>query len=240
MSESAWLDRALAEFLADGQRGLAGLECFCRACTEALRVDGTAVSVFADAGRELVCATDETVAKLDEAQYTLGEGPYIDAQTAEAPVLVPDLTRSEGARWPAFTPSALEMGVHALFGFPLQLGAIRIGVLALYRRSSGPLERRELAAALRATDVAAWMLIRQEGDDRVADSDAQGWEESPWVRIEVSQATGMIMAQLGVSAEEAFARLRAYAFAQERRVGDVAADVVAKRLRFDQAVGDAG
>jgi AmiR/NasT family two-component response regulator len=51
-------------------------------------------------------------------------------------------------------------------------------------------------------------------------------------RAEVHQATGMISVQLGVSLEEAFVRLRAHAFASGGALGDVAGEVVGRRLRF--------
>jgi ANTAR domain-containing protein len=51
-------------------------------------------------------------------------------------------------------------------------------------------------------------------------------------RAEVDQATGMLTVQLGVTAAEAYARLRAYAYAQDRRLADVAGDIVARRLRL--------
>ncbi|MFD0630267.1 ANTAR domain-containing protein [Catenulispora yoronensis] len=53
-------------------------------------------------------------------------------------------------------------------------------------------------------------------------------------RAEVHQATGMISVQLGVSLAEALVRLRAHAWAADRLLADVAADVVARRLRFDE------
>jgi hypothetical protein len=49
----------------------------------------------------------------------------------------------------------------------------------------------------------------------------------------VHQASGMIAVQLGVGVGEALVRLRAYAFANDRRLTEVAADVVGRRLRFD-------
>jgi AmiR/NasT family two-component response regulator len=51
-------------------------------------------------------------------------------------------------------------------------------------------------------------------------------------RAEIDQATGMLTVQLGVPAAEAFARLRAYAYSQDRRLADVAGDIVARRLRL--------
>jgi hypothetical protein len=51
----------------------------------------------------------------------------------------------------------------------------------------------------------------------------------------VHQATGMISVQLGVSLAEALLRLRAHAYGQDRPVADVAADVVGRRMRFDDS-----
>jgi ANTAR domain len=61
-------------------------------------------------------------------------------------------------------------------------------------------------------------------------------------RAEIDQATGMVMVQLGVTAAEAFARLRAYSYARDRRLADVASDIVARRLRLhpDPPPGGAG
>jgi AmiR/NasT family two-component response regulator len=56
-------------------------------------------------------------------------------------------------------------------------------------------------------------------------------------RVEIDQATGMLTVQLGVSAGEAFARLRAYAYSRDRRLADVAGDIVARRLRLDPEPG---
>jgi hypothetical protein len=51
-------------------------------------------------------------------------------------------------------------------------------------------------------------------------------------RAEIDQATGMLTVQLDVPAAEAFVRLRAYAYAKDRRLADVAGDIVARRLRL--------
>jgi AmiR/NasT family two-component response regulator len=58
------------------------------------------------------------------------------------------------------------------------------------------------------------------------------WDRSWSNRAEIHQATGMVVAQLEISATDAFARLRAYAFAEQRQLADVARDVVARRLHF--------
>ena len=61
-----------------------------------------------------------------------------------------------------------------------------------------------------------------------------GWMQPATYRAEVHQASGMISVQLNVSLAEALVRLRAHAYAQERPIAEVAADVVARRLRFEE------
>ena len=85
--------------------------------------------------RETVHATDDVAASLEEAQLTFGQGPCVDAFTEGGPVLAADLRRAEYlARWPAFGPAALDSGARAVFALPLQIGAIRLGILDMYRR----------------------------------------------------------------------------------------------------------
>ena len=67
---------------------------------------------------------------------------------------------------------------------------------------------------------------------RTDPGDEQSWDRSWSSRAEIHQATGMVLAQLGVSAADAFARLRAHAFVEQRLLGDIARDVVARRLTF--------
>jgi hypothetical protein len=101
-------------------------------------------------------------------------------------------------------------------------------VLDLYRRAPGSLSREQSRDALSAADAAALMLLGLRTDP----GDELAWDWSWSKRAEIHQATGMAVAQLGLSAVDAFARLRAYAFAEQRRLGDVAHDVVDRRLHF--------
>jgi len=174
-------------------------------------------------------ATDRVAGELEEWQLSYGQGPCVDAFAGGGPVLVSDLDHPRyRGRWPVFTPAARASGARALFALPLQVGAIRLGVLDLYRTTPGPLTPPQLADALAYADVVGTLLLE------TAHGEASGLRDDPTAhQAEVHQATGMIVAQLGVPADEAFARLRAYAFAHDRRLGDVARDVVARLLRFE-------
>jgi hypothetical protein len=210
----------------------------CAAAMSATGVDGAAVTVMLSAtARETTYATDRLAADLEELTLTLGEGPGADAFAGEA-ALVADLTAPQClARWPVFAPAAAHAGVRAVFALPLQIGAIRLGVMDLYRAAPGDLDPGQLADALVLADTTCALLLDSADGDT---SSPYGRQPTPasLQHPEVHQATGMIIVQLGVSAAVALVRLRAYAYAHDRRLHDVAADVVARRLRFNADRGD--
>lgn len=186
-----------------------------------------------DFQHESVCSSDAVSATLEELQYTLGEGPCIDAHATSRPVLEKDLAQPDGPRWFAYTPPALEAGARAVFGFPMMIGAIRIGALSLYRDAPGALSDEQYANALIMSGVAAREVLAMQSNappDALAHELVAGTE----FRLVFHQATGMVAAQLGVRITEAVIRLRAHAFVNDRRLTDVAADVVERRLRFSR------
>lgn len=234
MAERGSVTRVLLAIARDGVDDAALAVQICQACVAGLDVDGAAISLRTESpGRETLWATDATATWVEELQFTLGEGACIEAASTGGPVLVPDIRveAAHGFRWPMFAAAVAEQcDVGALFALPLQVGTIRIGVLDLYRRTPGPLESSELLEAMRAADTAAMMLLGLRTDDGVGQ-----WVDTSWTGYaEVHQATGMVMAQLGIGAQEAFARLRAHAFAEERLLREVARDVVARRVRFTE------
>jgi hypothetical protein len=229
------LSQALSAALADGASD-AALEV-CRACVTWLPMTGASITVMDGAqGQESVCATGPGAERIDELQFSLGEGPCVQAFATGRAVLVPDIATPEEARWPMFAAAAAaETGARGMFVFPLQAGASRLGVLDCYRDAPGPLEDRELAGALLAADAAMWALL-DHLDGRVGPPGpgrSGGYDGSALGRAEVHQATGMLMAQAGMTAPVALAALRAAAFADGRGIAEVAADVVARRRRLD-------
>jgi hypothetical protein len=123
--------------------------------------------------------------------------------------------------------------VGGVFSFPMRLGVISVGVCTFYRRAIGGLTSEELAFVLDVLDITTLVLLElREGQH--ADALLGRWlTVNAGRRREVHQATGMLIAQLGVSAETAFARLRAYAFAQGTDIEQVAGDIVGRRVRLD-------
>jgi hypothetical protein len=130
--------------------------------------------------------------------------------------------------------------VGAVFAFPLTIGAIRAGEMSLYRDSPGPLTAKQFGECLILADAATVFLLDDAGGDVTRGyNGVNGKALDLWPpdlarhRAQIDQATGMLTVQLGVTAGEAFVRLRAYAYARDRRLADVARDIVARRLRLD-------
>jgi ANTAR domain len=213
--------------------GRPALEHLCDAVISAVNVEGAAiVAVASSTPRETLAASDALASLLEELALTLGEGPGVDALVGDM-VLTADTNGPDCmARWPVFAPAAARAGVRAVFALPMQVGGIRLGVLDLYRIRPGGLGGAELADALMLADMACALLLDMA--DRPSGHSSEGGPEPvAGQHPVVHQATGMLIVQLGVSAAVAMARLRAHAYANDRRLRDVAADVVARRLRLD-------
>jgi ANTAR domain len=209
----------------------------CAAAVAAVEVSGAWLSAAtgAEAGH-LMQVTDRVCEQLAELQLTLGEGPCTDASASGGPVLASDLGEMGSAgRWPVFAPAARQAGAGAIFAFPLRIGAIRAGIMGLYRERPGPLSAAQLGDALIFADTAILLLLDSQA--QAGGLPAGPGPEGPPLdltlhRAEIDQATGMLTEQLGVGITEAFARLRAYAYAHDQRLGDVARAIVARRLRL--------
>lgn len=200
----------------------------CAECLSALPVSGVGVTLVTAEGPYgiVLAATDRRSRQLEELQFTLGEGPCVDAARTGHPLLHPDLPTAGPTRWPKFCKAALPVGIRAVFAFPLSAGTLRLGVLTMHRDTPGRLTRVELAEALAFAEAATAVLLHlRERSDLVRAGAAR-------MPAEVDHAIGMITVQLGVSLAEALLRLRAHAYATGRTVADVAADVVGHRLRF--------
>ncbi len=184
-----------------------------------------------------VCTTNEVSALVEELQFGFGEGPCVDACHQDRPVFEPDLAAPSTSRWLAFTGPAVEAGVRAIFGFPLHLGAVRLGALNLYCDRPGPLTDDQHADALVMADIAAELVLAMQANappGRLAEELEAGAD----FQYVVHQAAGMVAAQLEAGVAQALVRLRGYAFGNDRPLAKVAEDVVARRLRFDDRSGE--
>lgn len=211
-------------------------DLLCRACVDLLEVDGAALSFIHPGGAQgTLGSSGEVSRRIDELQFTLAEGPCLDSVRQASAVLVPDI-RTATQRWPAFVLAAQDLGMGAVFAVPVAAAGSWIGALDLYLSDPGPLSAAGLSggrwgAALAALPVLD--LISTGLDLTSADHGVDGWVElESLARVEVYQATGMIMGQLHVGNMEALVRLRAHASTRDRTPSEVAWDVVERRLTF--------
>jgi hypothetical protein len=143
----------------------------------------------------------------DDLQFTLGEGPCLDSVTRRIPILVVDLADPEEARWPAYRPAMLAHRVRSVYAIPVVVAGEFVGTLDLFRAQPGPLPGEDLVGAVAAAELAAIPLLDLLDADlqaAVADPTSNAWAKlNTLSRSEVSQATGMLVAQLEVEPAEA-------------------------------------
>lgn len=210
----------------------------CELCADVSGMSGAGIMLMTgDTNRGSVCSSDAVSALIEELQYTLGEGPCVDAHEEDRPVLEPDLADPVTPRWLAFTPPAVAAGARAAFGFPLQVGGVRLGALNFYRDRPGPMSDDQYADSLVLAGVAARALLAMQARAQPGGLSTE-LEEGANFRFVVHQASGMAAVQLGISVGEALARLRAYAFGNDVLLTDLAEAIVARKLRMDDRPGD--
>jgi hypothetical protein len=194
-----------------------------------LDLTGATITLMIDAGQQgVAAASDPAIRRVDAVQFDVAEGPSRDAFSAGRPVLAYDLSRTDG-RWPGFVGEAVSRGIAAVYAFPLQIGAVRLGALACYSSRPRALAREELSVCATYASVATDFLIdRTSGTDTTLE--AHGFlADDVQIRTAVYQAQGIVMVDLRVSLAEALARLRATAFGEGISLNALAADVVAGR-----------
>ncbi len=212
----------------------AGEEDLCSPYLEKLPVTGAAVSLFGGATAEtLVCASDSLAARLDELQFSLGEGPRWRAVRTRLPVLVADAQATvHHPDWPMFHKAISGTEAAALFVFPLTVGAMDLGVVELHHSLPGMLSSSHQTMATVLAGQTTWYLLRKILTISSPDTDP-GLEPALMSRREIHQATGMVLAQSGATATDSLLLLRAYAFAHDLTLRETAEAVLEGRLSFE-------
>lgn len=242
MADQERVIRLLAAVLAQHTTETSLPELLCRRAMATLGMDAVAATLLSTPEhRHVVFASDAEVVGIEDMQFTLGDGPVIEAYRDNRPVMVPDLPHEALSRWPMFgEASARNVGYAGVFAFPLLVGDARpIGAMGLYRREAGALDHSAVADAQVIASAVALAVVRTpEVADDLRDPEQHGepdggltrWSGSEQV---VYQAVGMVVAQLRLHPYEALARLRAHAFADDTTLDEVALAVIERRLRLE-------
>ncbi|WP_336873941.1 GAF and ANTAR domain-containing protein [Rhodococcus qingshengii] len=201
-----------------------------------VEIDGVGVAVFAtDSTRDLVFASDGVAEELDELQFTVGEGPCLDAYRFHRPERHDDMAGGEAlTRWPLFASEALSVGAASLYAYPLHANpldrmGVPFGVLELYGRSPVALTARDDVMCRSYAHTIAHAVLSELG---TAYAVTAGSNVGVFRRGNVHIASGILAAHHGISVDEAMVRLRALAFARQRRITEIARDVISGE-RFD-------
>lgn len=184
--------------------------------------DGVSITLERHGQLTTVAASDDTIRRMDDHQYTTGEGPCLAAAT-EGRWFHSDFLTTEH-RWPRFTPLALADGIVSILSTPVSVPDGPIGAVNIYSRTGGAFGRleREVAAlfAGHAADVLC-EVVEIDGRRAVRISDALTAREV------IAMAQGVHMARRGASAEDAAAELHRAARAKEITVRAEALTVLA-------------
>lgn len=226
------LEEVRAALSAVGGGAPATWDRVCVACARVPPVTGA--GIILSAGGEIRTSlgkSDPVEGVIEEAQFTYGEGPCVDAARHSAPVHEPDLAGSGLIRWPIFAARAVEAGVAAVFALPLQVGATYLGAMNFYRDRPGPLSHQQITDVLAIAELVAHAVIGLQAAAPPG-ALAPALADVPF-RAQVHQATGMISAQLDVGMAEALVRLRGVAYTEDRPIDEVAGRVLTGTLRFD-------
>lgn len=225
----AWLRGAISDRLCiEHPDGWAHTVCVVAA--RVANVDATALTLHWVTGvQEVLAVSDEWARTVVALRYSVGEGPGEQAYVRGRPVLVPDVGVDQ-ARWPGFAEAALGEGVRAVFAFPLVIGRIRLGTLELFRRRPGELSGPARADAIGLASLAIDAILN---DAETARREGRQWPSPALSSHDVHIAIGMLAVQLHLSVADAFARLRAHAYAEQRPMLDVARDVLRRRISLE-------
>lgn len=205
---------------------------FCDPFLESLPISRAAISTLQGPfDVETICASDSLAARLDELQIDLGEGPCWQALSTRAPVLVANVQHTPDSAWPNLHAAIAEAGIHSVFAFPLLVGTLGIGAVDLYADTARPFTVAEVSQASALADVAA-MLVLNQAIERRPTHEGDAFPENPYSRREVHQATGMVLAQMKVSAEDALLLIRARAFADGVSVREIASRIISRDVIF--------
>lgn len=209
------------------------LDRICRVAVRILPADGAGVTLVGSDARPIgtIAASSPLFRDLEEVQFTLGEGPCVEASAAHSPVLEENLGQACRGRWPAYVAAAQDAGVNAVFAFPIHVGAARLGVLDVYRYRQAPLAPESLRDALSLARICLTTMLSLPAGEPVEEA-LDGMGDAFGLSLEVYQAQGAVMMQLGVSLAEAMVRLRAHAYARGRSIGDIAREVLAGTIVF--------
>jgi hypothetical protein len=200
----------------------------CSAYVELVSAQGGAITFKpGPSSRVTLCATDDVAAEIEEMQEVIQEGPSLEVLRFGADVSGLDASEQR-ARWPMLFDLLPGGEVGTMHAFAMRPDSTVMGVVTVYQGPSSP-------GRLGVSDAEAQFLADAVAVALLGDLGTHSVPDEAWTaRDRVDQATGMVVAQLRVSATDALAVLRAHAFAHATTLHDVSTRVLQRRLDFSE------
>lgn len=184
-----------------------------------LGTDAVSVALRVRGGWSTPASTLPLARAADEAQYAVGEGPCLEALDRGSPSVLEDLRLDD--RWPRWQDQARQLGVRAVTSMPLAIGDRPLGALNLYAPRPG--------RVLRAPDTHAEAFATHAALALRSTATAASLRTALATRDVIGQAKGILMEREGVTADEAFARLRDLSNRENRKLRELAASLAETR-----------
>jgi GAF domain-containing protein len=198
------------------------------ACRNIGGADVAGVTLLRDGKPTTAVFTDPTSPEIDSAQYETGVGPCLDAFRHQQVFAVPFTTEDE--RWRPFSEACVEHGVMSTLSLPLAVRGNGIGALNLYSRQPAAFsEEQEQVGMMFATQASVALANAQLYDS--AYRLTQQLQEALTSRAVIDQAKGILMKEHGVGADEAFELLRTRSQRENRKLRELAEELVERAQR---------
>jgi GAF domain-containing protein len=178
-------------------------------------------------GLRLVASSEERMRLLELFELQGAEGPCLDAFSSGQSLQAS--AADSRIRWPVFAAHAAEVGFQRMCAVPLRVRTDTIGALNVFRGSDEPFSEDEMAIAQAMGEVAGIALIQERAlrEQSLLTGQLQAALNS---RVVIEQAKGMLSEYLNVTVSDAFELLRKYAREHNRKLSEVASDVVDRAI----------
>jgi ANTAR domain-containing protein/GAF domain-containing protein len=175
-------------------------------------------------GLQVMASSTEEVRLLELYELQNNEGPCLDCYRTGLPVARESLPAMR-ASWPVFTERLQEHGFTSAQAVPMRLRSETIGALNIFRTEPGLLSASDLRLGQAMAHVATVGLLQERA---IAEREvlATQLQAALTSRIQLEQAKGVLAERAGLQMDEAFKVMRDYARSHNRRLGEIAAEII--------------
>jgi transcriptional regulator with GAF, ATPase, and Fis domain len=239
MADATSLTRTLvtlADTLVDDFDLIQFLQLLTRRCADLLGCTDAGVALTDDIGRlHMLASSSERMRLIELIELQSKDGPCLDAWRSGVPVRSNRL-QDDLDRWPSFAPAALAAGYQSVYAVPLRLRDRRLGALNLFGNEPNSLSQQDHDLSQAMADVATIGILQERLLREQTDLSTQ-LRGALTTRISLEQAKGVIAQQAQIDVDDAFTMIRDHARRSNRKIADLAADIVARRLSHQDLQG---